>query len=133
MIKFISAGIVLMAATSAASPSDYTSITFVKTDGTQTAVSVSNLVMTVENGAITAVSNDSSVDIPLDQLLSFHFSNDPAGVDDVEIDYSQPVEVFDTTGKSLGSYDDVRTAVGLLQPGIYVMKTPAKTFKTVVK
>lgn len=132
MLKFISVGIALMTAASAQA-SDYTCITFVKTDGTQTAVSVSNLIMTVENGVITAVSNDGSVDIPLDQLSKFHFSNDPASVENVEIDYSQPVEVFDTTGKSLGSYDDVRTAVGLLQPGIYVMKTPAKTFKTVVK
>lgn len=132
MLKFISAGIALMAA-AYASASDYTSITFVKTDGTQTAVSVSNLVMTVENGEIIAVSNDGSVDIPLNQLSKFHFSNDPASVKNVEIDYSQPVEVFDTTGKSLGSYEDVTTAVGLLQPGIYVMKTPAKTFKTVVK
>lgn len=113
--------------------SDFSAITFEMTDGSSASISIANLVMTVENGSIVAVSGDSQVDIPLDKLAKFRFSNNPTGVESVEIDYNTPVEVFDTTGKTLGSFDNVKAAVSSLPAGIYVMKSNSQTFKTVVK
>ena len=50
-----------------------------------------------------------------------------------EVKDGKKVTVYTVGGRLMGSFDSVKEAREALRPGIYVMKTNTKTFKTTIK
>ena len=124
----------MLVGTLTAQASDYTYLTFETTDGTKTSVDVSSLPVTInlDNATLTIGSQT----FALADLSKMYFStqSETTGfdkIDDLQIDDLQleSTEIYDLSGKKI-----VNQSVNSKLPrGVYIVKTPSRTYKMVVK
>ena len=122
-------------ATAQAEDNDYPYLMFQTTDGTTTAVASSNLTITFSDGKLIATdANTGTQTFTLTDLSKMFFSTDATGIEETEAETdNEAVEVFTTTGISLGKFENMKEAQSALERGIYVMKSKSRTLKIAVK
>lgn len=112
---------------------DFPTLTFEMTDGSFKTLDSENLSMTFQDGNLLATNKDGVFQAPVSGISKFYFSSGAQAVDGIEADAGSKVNVFSTTGVFMGSFDSIETARTSLSPGLYIMRTGSKNFKTVVK
>lgn len=117
----------------AAMAADFPTITFEMTDGTSKTLESENLSMTFQDNNLLAVNNEGIFQTPVSGISKFYFSSGVQAVDGIETDADSKVNVFSTTGVFMGSFENIEAARTSLSPGLYIMRTGSKNFKTVVK
>lgn len=122
-------------ATAEAEDNDYPYLMFQTTDGTTTAVAASGLTITFSDGKLIATDANNGTQIfTLTDLNKMFFSTDATGIEETEAEAdNEAVEVFTTTGISLGQFENMKAAQSALERGIYVMKSKIRTLKIAVK
>ena len=108
----------------------YTYLTFEKSDGTLTSVSLSSLSITISGTTLTA--GDQS--FALADLTKMYFTTaDVTAIDEVKTAVKGEVEVFSMNGVAMGKYTTVQEAMSSLRTGVYIVKSNGKTVKVAVK
>ncbi len=115
---------------------EYAYLVFTNTEGTKTALSVSNLTMTVNGAQLDVTNDDGTVQFTLTDLAAMQFSVDgenlEEGIENV-LNADQPVTVFAISGVALGAFDSMIQAVQQLDKGLYIMVQSGKSQKLIVR
>ena len=113
---------------------EYAYLVFTNTEGTKTALSVTDLTMTVNGTQLDVTNAEGTVNFTLTELASMEFSetNVVTALENV-LDGDKPVQVYSINGASLGSFSSLVQAVQQLDRGAYVMVQNGKSQKLVVK
>ena len=102
---------------------EYAYLVFTNTEGTQTALTVTNLTITVNGAQLDVTNDEGTVNFSLAELASMQFrteSGEWAAVENV-LDGDAPVRVFSISGASLGEFDNLVQAASSLPHGAYVI------------
>ncbi len=114
---------------------DYPYLVFQNSEGTATFLAVESLSITINDGKLVATNADGSQTFSLSDLSKMFFSKttEITGINDINTNGSQEVEVFTTGGVKLGKFESITSAKTSLKPGIYVIKNSQKTYIIAVK
>lgn len=114
---------------------DYPYLVFLNSEGTATFLAVESLSITINDGKLVATNADGSQTFSLSDLSKMFFSKttEITGINDINTNGSQEVEVFTTGGVKLGKFESNTSAKTSLKPGIYVIKNSQKTYRIAVK
>lgn len=114
---------------------DYPYLVFQNSEGTATFFAVESLSITIYDGKLVATNADGSQTFSLSDLSKMFFSKttEITGINDINTNGSQEVEVFTTGGVKLGKFESITSAKTSLKPGIYVIKNSQKTYRIAVK
>ena len=117
-----------------AQAADYPYLVFTNTAGTTTALTVSNMTLTVNGSELTVTNAGGTQAFTLTDLAEMQFSKDGSvtAIENV-IDGEKAVEVYSVTGVGLGSYGSLYEAAGVLPAGAYVVKQGGKSQTIVVR
>ncbi len=117
-----------------AQAADYPYLVFTNTAGTTTALTVSNMTLTVNGSELTVTNAEGTQAFTLTELAAMQFSKDGSvmAIENV-LDAEKAVDVYSVTGVGLGSFDSLREAAGILPTGAYVLKQGGKSQTIVVK
>ena len=117
-----------------AQAADYPYLVFTNTAGTQTALTVSNMTLSVNGSELTVTNAEGTQAFTLTELAAMQFSKDGSitAIENV-IDGEKAVEVYSVTGVGLGSYGSLYEAAGVLPTGPYVIKQGGKAQTVVVR
>ena len=110
---------------------EYAYLVFTNTEGTQTALTVTNLTITVNGAQLDVTNNEGTVNFSLTELASMQFrteSGEWAAVENV-LDGDGPVRVFTILGTSLGEFDNMVQAASSLGHGIYIVTDGKRSVK----
>lgn len=118
-----------------AQAADYPYLVFTNTAGTSTALSVSNMTLTVSGSSLSVTNADGTTAFVLTDLANMQFSVDGSTVSAIDhvLDAGQPVSVFSLTGISLGTFNSLTEGVKTLSTGAYVIKQGTNTQTIVIK
>ena len=123
---------------------EYGYLTFVNSDGSTTSVALTSydmgeekaaLEVTVsENGELVVTSPDGNTTFKLSDLSKMYFSSsdetgESTSIDIVDNGLSSSIEVFTTTGISLGTFSDYQSLKKVLHKGVYVIQKGSRTHK----
>lgn len=115
---------------------EYAYLVFTNTSGTRTALSVTDLTMTVNGAQLDVVNADGTVHFTLTDLAAMQFSVDgetlPAGIDEM-LNADARIEVYSISGMLLGTFDGIEQAVQQLDKGTYVIVQKGKSQKLTVR
>jgi len=115
---------------------EYAYLVFTNTEGTKTALSVTDLTMTVNGAQLDVTNTNGTVQFTLTDLAAMQFSVDgeslPEGIDNV-LNADAPVTVYAINGMALGSFSSMLQAVQQLDRGTYVIVQSGKSQKLVVR
>jgi len=111
---------------------EYGYLVFTNTNGTTTALTVSNLSATVSGSTLVVTNDDGTVNFTLTELKSMQFSTTETvtALENV-LDGDKPVQVYSINGASLGTYDNLVKAAQQLEAGAYVVSN-GKISQTIV-
>ena len=117
-----------------AQAADYPYLVFTNTAGTTTALTVSNMTLSVNGSELTVTNSEGTQAFTLTDLAAMQFSKDGSisAIENV-IDGEKAVVVYSVTGVGLGSYGSLYEAAGVLSTGAYVIKQGGKSQTVVVK
>ena len=117
-----------------AQAADYQYLVFTNTAGTTTALTVSNMTLTVNGSELSVTNSEGTQAFTLTDLASMQFSKDGevTAIENV-IDGEKTVDVYSVTGVGLGSYGSLYEAAGVLPTGAYVIKQGGKAQTVVVR
>ena len=112
----------------------YQYLVFTNTEGTNTAFSVKNLMLNVEDGTLQVTNADGTISLLLTAMKSMQFSEDGtvSAVENI-LNADTPVQVFSVSGTSLGVYSSLMEAAQTLNAGAYVISNGSVTQTIVVK
>ena len=112
----------------------YQYLVFTNTEGTNTAFSVKNLMLNVEDGTLQVTNADGTISLLLTALKSMQFSEDGTltALENV-LDADAPVQVFSVSGTSLGVYGSLIEAAQTLKAGAYVISNGSVTQTVVIR
>ena len=129
-------GLLLVAVVCAviAQAADYPYLVFTNTAGTTTALTVSNMTLTVNGSELSVTNAEGTQAFTLTDLAEMQFSKDGSvtAIENV-IDGEKAVEVYSVTGVGLGSFSNLHEAAAVLPAGAYVMKQGGKSQTVVVR
>ena len=129
-------GLLLVAVVCAvmAQAADYPYLVFTNTAGTTTALSVSNMTLTVNGSELSVTNAEGTQAFTLTDLAAMQFSQDGSvtAIENV-LDGEKSVDVYSVTGVGLGSFSNLHEAAGVLPTGAYVMKQGGKSQTVVVR
>ena len=115
---------------------EYAYLVFTNTEGTKTALSVTDLTMTVNGAQLDVTNTNGTVQFTLTDLAAMQFSVDgeslPEGIDNV-LNADAPVTVYAINGMALGSFNSMLQAVQQVGKGTYVIVQSGKSQKLVVR
>ena len=115
---------------------EYAYLVFTNAEGTKTALSVTNLTMTVNGAQLDVTNADGTVNFTLTDLAAMQFSVDgvnlPEGISNV-LNADAPVAVYEISGTSLGTFDNLVQAAQQLGAGAYVIVQSGKSQKLIVR
>lgn len=114
---------------------DYDYLAFRSNDGTVACLSVSNLKITFSNGLLVAVNSETNQTFSLSDLNKMYFTNSTVTniVETLPTDSNTEVEVFTTSGVSMGRFSNLQQARQMLSMGVYIVKQSDKIYKIAVK
>ena len=114
---------------------EYPYLVFLNTEGTATTLSVESLSITINDGKLVVTNTDGTQTFSLSDLSKMFFTKttDLTGVNDINTDGMEEVEVFTIGGVKLGKYENIALAKASLKSGLYVIKSSQKTYKIAIK
>lgn len=117
-----------------AQAAEYEYLVFTNTSGNHTALSVTNMTLTVSGTTLQVKNNSETVNFTLTQLASMQFSKDGSnsGIDQV-LDVTQPIKVFNISGALIGAYPSLIDAAQSLNTGAYVISNGSVTQTVVIR
>lgn len=117
-----------------AQAADYPYLVFTNTAGTTTALTVSNMTLSVNGSELTVTNSEGTQAFTLTDLAAMQFSKDGevTAIENV-IDGEKAVDVYSVTGVGLGSFSNLHEAAGVLRTGAYVIKQGGKSQTVVVR
>lgn len=125
---------VLLVCAGMAQAGEYAYLVFTNTEGTKTALSVTDLKMTVNGAQLDVINADGTVQFTLTELAAMQFSVDgenlPEGMENV-LDADAPIDVYTILGIKVGHYNSLLEAAGVLGKGSYVI-TNGRSSQTIV-
>ena len=128
--------LVLLVCAGIAQAGEYAYLVFTNTEGTKTALSVTDMTLNVNGSQLDVTNVDGSVSFTLTDLAAMQFSVDgenlSEGMENV-LNADGSVTVYAINGMSLGSFSSMIQAVQQLDKGIYVIVQNSKSQKLVVK
>ena len=117
-----------------AQAADYPYLVFTNTAGTTTALTVSNMTLTVNGSELTVTNAEGTQAFTLTDLASMQFSTtDTVTAMENVLDGNQPLQVFSIHGTSLGTYNSLVQAAQQLGTGVYVISNGINAQTIVVK
>ena len=126
----------LLVCTGMVQAGEYAYLVFTNTEGTKTALSVTDLTMTVNGAQLDVTNTNGTVQFTLTDLAAMQFSVDgeslPEGIDNV-LNADAPVTVYAINGMALGSFNSMLQAVQQVGKGTYVIVQSGKSQKLVVR
>ena len=126
----------LLVCTGMVQAGEYAYLVFTNTEGTKTALSVTDLTMTVNGAQLDVTNTNGTVQFTLTDLPAMQFSLDgeslPEGIDNV-LNADAPVTVYAINGMALGSFNSMLQAVQQVGKGTYVIVQSGKSQKLVVR
>ena len=129
-MKKLALTLLILAGTLTAQADGYTYLTLETTDGTKTSVDVSSLPVTInlDNATLTIGSQT----FALADLSKMYFStqSETTGFDKIDDLQLESTEIYDLSGKKIVNRKSVNSK---LPRGVYIVKTPSRTYKMVVK
>ncbi len=133
-MKRIKIVLALLACAIMAQAGEYAYLVFVNTAGTTTALSVSNMTLSVSSSELTVTNADGSQVFTLTDLAAMQFSKDGniTALENV-LNGEQPVEAFTVTGVGVGRFDNLREAAGRLPAGTYVIKQGSSAQTVIIR
>ena len=110
---------------------EYAYLVFTNTAGTQTALTVTNLTITVNGAQLDVTNDDGTVNFSLTELASMQFRTEGGELAAVEnvLDGDAPVRVFSILGTSLGEFDNLVQAASSLTHGVYIITDGKRSVK----
>lgn len=113
---------------------DYPYLVFTNTAGTTTALTVSNMTLSVSGSELSVTNAEGTQAFTLTDLAEMQFSQDGrvTAIENV-LDGEKSVDVYSVTGVGLGSYGSLYEAAGVLPTGAYVIKQGGKSQTIVVR
>ena len=114
---------------------EYAYLVFTNTEGTKTALSVTNLTMTVNGTQLDVTNAEGTVHFTLTDLAAMQFSVDGETLQesiDHMLNADAPVTVYAISGMALGSFSSMIQAVQQLDKGTYVMVQSGNISQTIV-
>lgn len=117
-----------------AEAADYPYLVFTNTAGTTTALTVSNMTLTVNGSELTVTNAEGTQAFTLTDLAAMQFSKDGSvtAIENV-LDAEKAVDVYSVTGVGLGSFGSLYEAAVVLPTGAYVIKQGGKSQTIVVR
>ena len=118
-----------------AQAADYPYLVFTNTAGTTTALTVSNMTLSVNGSELTVTNSEGTQAFTLTDLAAMQFrteSGEWAAVENV-LDGEKSVDVYSVTGVGLGSFSNLHEAAGVLPTGAYVIRQGGKSQTVVVR
>lgn len=113
---------------------EYAYLVFTNAEGTKTALSVSDLSMTVNGTQLEVTNAQGSVNFVLTDLAAMQFSVDgetlEEGISNV-LNADAPVDVYTILGAKVGRYNNLLEAAGVLGKGSYVISN-GKNAQTII-
>lgn len=129
-------GLLAFAPTFSAQAGTYGYLVFTNAEGTKTALSVTDMTMTVNGTKLDVTNAEGTVNFTLTDLAAMQFSEDgetlASGIDNV-LNADASVTVYGINGMSLGTFESLLQAVQQLDKGSYVMVQSGKSQKLIVK
>ena len=110
---------------------EYAYLVFTNTEGTQTALTVTNLTITVNGAQLDVTNDDGTVNFSLTELASMQFRTEGGELAAVEnvLDGDAPVRVFSILGTSLGEFENLVQAASSLTHGVYIITDGKRSVK----
>ena len=117
-----------------AQAADYPYLVFTNTAGTQTALTVSNMTLSVNGSELSVTNAEGTQTFTLTELAAMQFSQDGSvtAIENV-LDGEKSVDVYSVTGVGLGSFSNLHEAAAVLPTGAYVIKQGGKSQTVVVR
>ena len=117
-----------------AQAADYPYLVFTNTAGTTTALTVSNMTLTVNGSELTVTNAEGTQAFTLTDLAAMQFSKDGSvtAIENV-LDAEKAVDVYSVTGVGLGAFGSLHEATGALPTGAYVIKQGGKSQTIVIR
>lgn len=113
----------------------YPYLVFTNSQGSQTAIAVDGLEITISDGNLLATNAEGTTTLSLADLASMQFTETAdmsTGID--ELDTAElPVTVYSLSGIEVGTFDNLKMAQQRLQQGVYIAKQNGKTAKFCVR
>lgn len=129
-------GLLAFTSTFSAQAGTYGYLVFTNAEGTKTALSVTDMTMTVNGTKLDVTNAEGTVNFTLTDLAAMQFSEDgetlAAGIDNV-LNADASVTVYGINGMSSGTFESLLQAVQQLDKGSYVMVQSGKSQKLIVK
>ena len=101
---------------------EYAYLVFTNTGGSTTALSVTNMTLSVSGSNLVVTNQEGTVSFALTDLAAMQFSTDDTLTTLTNVlDADKPVQVFSLTGISLGRFGSLIEAAQTLQSGAYVI------------
>jgi hypothetical protein len=115
---------------------EYAYLVFTNAEGTTTALSATNLTMTVKGTQLDVTNNEGTVNFTLTELASMQFSTNAEqagqGIENI-LNADLPVTVFGINGTSFGTFDNLVQAAQQLGAGAYVISNGKNAQTIIVK
>ena len=111
---------------------EYAYLLFVNQDNDSTALSVTDMTLSVNENSLTVSNAEGTVNFTLTDLQFMQFSKEglPEGLENI-LDADAPIDVFTILGVKVGHYDNLPRAASVLGQGSYVI-TNGKSSQTIV-
>lgn len=102
---------------------EYNSMQFESSDGGNHYIDISGLEISFADHTLTASNAETTLTLPLNQVVSMQFSNSPGSeVKIVEMGNTDAIEVYSASGISLGSYKSLTEVRNDVPSGIFVVR-----------
>ena len=115
---------------------EYAYLVFTNAEGTTTALSATNLTMTVNGTQLDVTNNEGTVNFTLTELASMQFSTNAEqageGIENI-LNADLPVTVYGINGTSYGTFDNLVQAAQQLGAGAYVISNGKNAQTIIVK
>ena len=115
---------------------EYAYLVFTNAEGTTTALSATNLTMTVNGTQLDVTNNEGTANFTLTELASMQFSTNAEqageGIENI-LNADLPVTVYGINGTSYGTFDNLVQAAQQLGAGAYVISNGKNAQTIIVK
>lgn len=126
----------LLVCTGMVQAGEYAYLVFTNAEGTTTALSATNLTMTVNGTQLDVTNDEGTVNFTLTELASMQFSTTAEqagqGIENI-LNADLPVTVFGINGTSFGTFDNLVQAAQQLGAGVYVISNGKNAQTIIVK
>ena len=125
--------LVLLVCAGIARAGEYVYLVFTNTEGTKTALSVTDMTLSVQENSLTVSNAEGTVNFTLTDLQFMQFMTEDGQMSALEnvLDADAPIDVYTILGVKVGHYNNLLEAAGVLGKGSYVI-TNGKNSQTIL-